>query len=239
MLIIIRNVSWAANQHIRMISEGSCDTEDWSNDAENSAAHQRNKLHFTIYEIKDSLNCNVFSQYYCSYCIFDQINAALVSIRGLLKAKTILPTPNCLLSQNLHKSHLKMILYNTDMLICRAWHRPNKTCSTDLFWDASWTLFTPDKRRLLNISSSTCSVSSWTRSAQMPVLQTTSAIPYPAPLVALPDYSSHFRPLRISPIWDWIQRFCLRGISIWKQAGPEFWVLIKDAWLWRWTDPQM
>jgi len=25
------------NQHIRMISEGSCDTEDWSNDAENSA----------------------------------------------------------------------------------------------------------------------------------------------------------------------------------------------------------
>ncbi len=28
---------WAANQHIRIISEGSCDTEDWSNDAENSA----------------------------------------------------------------------------------------------------------------------------------------------------------------------------------------------------------
>jgi len=25
-LIIIRNVFWAANQHIRMISEGSCDT---------------------------------------------------------------------------------------------------------------------------------------------------------------------------------------------------------------------
>ncbi len=33
--------SWAANHHIRMISEGSCDTEDWSNDAENSAAHHR------------------------------------------------------------------------------------------------------------------------------------------------------------------------------------------------------
>ncbi len=32
------NVSWVVNQHIRMISEGSCDTEDWSNnDAENSA----------------------------------------------------------------------------------------------------------------------------------------------------------------------------------------------------------
>ncbi len=25
------------NQHSRMISEGSCDTEDWSNDAQNSA----------------------------------------------------------------------------------------------------------------------------------------------------------------------------------------------------------
>ncbi len=27
----------AVNQHIKMISEMSCDTEDWSNDAENSA----------------------------------------------------------------------------------------------------------------------------------------------------------------------------------------------------------
>ncbi len=32
-----RNVFWAAKQHIRMISEVSCDTEDCSNDAENSA----------------------------------------------------------------------------------------------------------------------------------------------------------------------------------------------------------
>ncbi len=36
-LLIMRNVSWAANQYIRMISEESCDTEDWSNDAENTA----------------------------------------------------------------------------------------------------------------------------------------------------------------------------------------------------------
>ncbi len=34
-LIIIQNVSTAINQ-IRMISEGSRDTEDWSTDAENS-----------------------------------------------------------------------------------------------------------------------------------------------------------------------------------------------------------
>ncbi len=32
-----------------MISEGSCDTEDWSNDAENAALRHRNKLHFTVY----------------------------------------------------------------------------------------------------------------------------------------------------------------------------------------------
>ncbi len=32
-----------------MISEESSDTEDWSNDAENSALHHRNKLHFKIY----------------------------------------------------------------------------------------------------------------------------------------------------------------------------------------------
>ncbi len=30
-------LSTELNQHIRMISEGSCDTEDWSDDAENTA----------------------------------------------------------------------------------------------------------------------------------------------------------------------------------------------------------
>ncbi len=34
--IILISVSWAPKQHFRMISEGSCDTEDWSNDAEKS-----------------------------------------------------------------------------------------------------------------------------------------------------------------------------------------------------------
>ncbi len=36
-LLIIRNDSWAADPHILMISDGSRDTEDWSNDAENTA----------------------------------------------------------------------------------------------------------------------------------------------------------------------------------------------------------
>ncbi len=71
---------WAANQDIRMISEGSCDTEDWSNDAENSAFHQRNILQNTAI-----LNCIIISQYYCFYCVSDQINAALVSIIEVLQ----------------------------------------------------------------------------------------------------------------------------------------------------------
>ncbi len=48
-LILTISVSCAANQHIKMISEGSCDTEDWCNGAENSALHHRNKLHLKIY----------------------------------------------------------------------------------------------------------------------------------------------------------------------------------------------
>ncbi len=31
-----QKISWEANYHIRMISEGSYDTEDWSNDAKNA-----------------------------------------------------------------------------------------------------------------------------------------------------------------------------------------------------------
>ncbi len=53
-------------QHIRMISEGSCDTEGWSNDAEKSAAHHRNQLYFKIYSNKAViLNGKNISQYYC------------------------------------------------------------------------------------------------------------------------------------------------------------------------------
>ncbi len=32
-----------------MVSEGSCDTEDWSNDAENSALDHRNKFEIWKY----------------------------------------------------------------------------------------------------------------------------------------------------------------------------------------------
>ncbi len=48
------------NQHIRMISEGSCDTEDWSNDAENSLLRHRNNitvcfLNTGLMSIRDSI----------------------------------------------------------------------------------------------------------------------------------------------------------------------------------------
>ncbi len=52
--LIRRNVSWAANQHIILISEESCDTDDWSNDAENSAWHHRNKCKFKIYYLENN-----------------------------------------------------------------------------------------------------------------------------------------------------------------------------------------
>ncbi len=58
-LIVIDNnkKSWAANQYIRMISEGSCDTEDWSNDAEISALHHRIKLYINIQVHLNKLEC--------------------------------------------------------------------------------------------------------------------------------------------------------------------------------------
>ncbi len=39
--------------HIRMICEGTYDTKDWSNDAENSALHHRNKM--CIYILMENL----------------------------------------------------------------------------------------------------------------------------------------------------------------------------------------
>ncbi len=61
-LIIIRNVSLAPNQHIIMISEGSCDPEDWSNDAENSALPSNKYIKIeTLFSIKIFHNITVFT----------------------------------------------------------------------------------------------------------------------------------------------------------------------------------
>ncbi len=62
-LVIIRNVSWAENQHIRMISEGSWDTKTgvWLMKIN---LHQRVKSFFYNITIEAViLNCNNISQY--------------------------------------------------------------------------------------------------------------------------------------------------------------------------------
>ncbi len=54
-----------ANQHITINSEGSCDTEDWSNDADSSALHHRikkNAIHIYIYiYIYDTIESSYFN----------------------------------------------------------------------------------------------------------------------------------------------------------------------------------
>ncbi len=63
-----------------MIFEESCDTEGWSKELKIQLCIT--EIHFKIYSIEKSyFNGNNISQYYCFYCNFGQINAALVSIR--------------------------------------------------------------------------------------------------------------------------------------------------------------
>ncbi len=74
-----------------MFSEGSCDTEDWSNDAENSAMITEINYILKCIKIENSLNSNNIAQF---YCVFDQIDRALMSIRDLFqKHEKIWPTP--------------------------------------------------------------------------------------------------------------------------------------------------
>ncbi len=70
------------------------DTEDWSNDAENSALITEIIFFFIIYSYRKQViwNCNNISYF---YSIFDQINAALESRKDFIqKQQKILPTPN-------------------------------------------------------------------------------------------------------------------------------------------------
>ncbi len=54
---IQKHISLFQNQHIRMICEGSCDTEDWSNDAENTALQSEKYIYIF-------LNINIESSYF-------------------------------------------------------------------------------------------------------------------------------------------------------------------------------
>ncbi len=76
------------NKHRYNICEGSCDTEDCSNDAENSALHRRNKLHFKIYSNKKQLFEIVKTFQNITVSLYsNQINAALVSIRDVFQRR--------------------------------------------------------------------------------------------------------------------------------------------------------
>ncbi len=61
-----------------MISEGSCDTVDWSN----GCCFALTEINYILKDIQIGiLNCNIISQYYCFCCVFDQMNVALMIIR--------------------------------------------------------------------------------------------------------------------------------------------------------------
>ncbi len=69
-----------------MISEGSCDTEDWSNDAENSALITGINSILKYIKIGTNIrNCIKILQYYFFFCIFDEIDIALMSRRNFFK----------------------------------------------------------------------------------------------------------------------------------------------------------
>jgi len=51
---------------------------------ERQLCHHRNELHLKCITV-ENMYCNDISQNYCFHCIFDQINAALVSIRDFQK----------------------------------------------------------------------------------------------------------------------------------------------------------
>jgi len=59
----MRNISWASNLHIRVISEGSCDTEDCCKVTALITGMNYTLLYIYI-EKKAVLNCNNISQYY-------------------------------------------------------------------------------------------------------------------------------------------------------------------------------
>ncbi len=70
-LNIVRNVSCASNKYIRMVSEWSCDTKYWRNDAENlefSFAFRGINYNLKYSTIENCyLNCNNISQYLCIF----------------------------------------------------------------------------------------------------------------------------------------------------------------------------
>ncbi len=79
---LLRMYLWAAYQHIGMTSEGSCHTKNWNNRCWKFSFAMTGSCILKYITMEKFVNCNNISQY---YCIFDEINAALVIIRGSSK----------------------------------------------------------------------------------------------------------------------------------------------------------
>ncbi len=84
-LVIIKNTYWAQNQHIRMISEGSCDTEDRSNGCWNSPLPTENSDFKMVVIFHNNTAFTVF--------MIKQMQAWWVEETSFKNVK-ILPTPN-------------------------------------------------------------------------------------------------------------------------------------------------
>ncbi len=82
------NVSWAANQHIRMIFERSLDIKDWSNDAENSALMKITIILKYTKKLTIILDCNNIWQFL--WCFWSN-KCSLASFRNI----TILQPQTC------------------------------------------------------------------------------------------------------------------------------------------------
>ncbi len=100
-----------------MISEGSCDTEAWSN------GHHSNTFSKYIKKNTVILNSSNILQYYFFYCIFDQINAAFVSIRDFFQISSII---------SFSVFNLYLVLF-----ICQIWKKIRFFVT---YWQNLWTI---------------------------------------------------------------------------------------------------
>jgi len=75
-IIIDNHQAWASDPHIRVISEGSCDTEDWSNDAEHSGINYTLAycIHWIVMYILLFTTVLDFINKYCSLNQFCSLN---------------------------------------------------------------------------------------------------------------------------------------------------------------------
>ncbi len=88
------NDSWAPNQHNKIISEGSCDTKAWSSYSLKSSYTFENI--FKLKTFKLFLIVIIFHNITVFFCIFDQINAALMSKRDFQEHQKKLYPPELL-----------------------------------------------------------------------------------------------------------------------------------------------